>query len=535
MTEIEAQALITENQQLRSQVSSLTQRNAEIQAQLTWFTKQLFGAKSERRIIEPANVKQLCLGESFESQETSVEAAAETVKSYARRKSSKPEIAEGSAESLLRFDPSVPVEEVIVPNPKLDELGPEQYEIIGKEESYKLGQKPSSFVVVKYIRHTVKYKDTGKITTTPMPPMVVDRSFSDVSFIAGSLVDKFVYHIPFNRQWERLKADGITVSRATLPTQGIRAIELLSPVYDAQERSVVSSSVLAMDDTWMKVGVSSPGKMHKGHFWPLYGDKDEVVFPYRESRRDEEVEGILGDNFKGVLLADGHAAYDKYAAKRAKTVTRAQCWVHTRRNFFECIGPPELRDKALDIIGRMYEQEERIRRKQLVDSAKLAFRGEFVRPLVEEFFEWLRKVCLDRAFLPTDPFMKAAAYALKREEELKVFLSHPEVPMDTNHNERALRVIPMGRRNYLFCWTELGAECVGKIQSLLVTCKLHEIDPYVYLVDVLQRIQTHPIGRVEELTPRIWKEKFASDPMISPLEMAIRQRELRTLITSSAQ
>ena len=125
--------------------------------------------------------------------------------------------------------------------------------------------------------------------------------------------------------------------------------------------------------------------------------------------------------------------------------------------------------------------------------------------------------------------MKAVVYALKREEELKVFLSHPEVPMDTNHNERALRVIPMGRRNYLFCWTELGAECVGKIQSLLVTCKLHEIDPYVYLVDVLQRIQTHPMSRIEELTPRVWKQMFSSNPMISPLQMALQQRESTAL------
>jgi hypothetical protein len=125
MTEIEAQALITENQQLRSENAKLLQRNAEIQSQLTWFTKQLFGAKSERRIIEPVNPKQLCLGESFEAQQTPEEAAAETVKSYARRKSSKPEIVEGSPESLLRFDPSVPVEEVVIPNPELATLQPE--------------------------------------------------------------------------------------------------------------------------------------------------------------------------------------------------------------------------------------------------------------------------------------------------------------------------------------------------------------------------------------------------------------------------
>ena len=136
--------------------------------------------------------------------------------------------------------------------------------------------------------------------------------------------------------------------------------------------------------------------------------------------------------------------------------------------------------------------------------------------------------------LPTDPFLKAANYALKRKDALRVFLSHPDVPMDTNHEERALRVIPMGRRNYLFCWSELGAQCVGMIQSLLVTCKLQEVDPYTYLVDVLQRIQTHPMKDIAQLTPRfrkerlwkdrLWKEHFSQDPMPSPLELARRQK-----------
>jgi len=99
-----------------------------------------------------------------------------------------------------------------------------------------------------------------------------------------------------------------------------------------------------------------------------------------------------------------------------------------------------------------------------------------------------------------------------------VFLGDPDVPPDTNHLERALRVIPMGRRNWLFSWTESGAEHVGIIQSLLVTCKLHDVNPYEYLVDVLQRVGSHPASRVEELTPRLWKKRFADSPLHSDLE-----------------
>ena len=90
--------------------------------------------------------------------------------------------------------------------------------------------------------------------------------------------------------------------------------------------------------------------------------------------------------------------------------------------------------------------------------------------------------------------------------------------IDNTRSERALRPIPLGRKNWMFCWTELGAKQVGIIQSLLVTCKLHGINPYIYLVDVLQRISQHPASRVIELTPRIWKEKFADSPLCSELD-----------------
>ena len=70
--------------------------------------------------------------------------------------------------------------------------------------------------------------------------------------------------------------------------------------------------------------------------------------------------------------------------------------------------------------------------------------------------------------------------------------------------------------------TELGAQQVGIIQSLLVTCKLHGINPYTYLVDVLQRISQHPASRVIELTPRVWKERFADNPLCSVLDRHVR-------------
>jgi hypothetical protein len=142
-------------------------------------------------------------------------------------------------------------------------------------------------------------------------------------------------------------------------------------------------------------------------------------------------------------------------------------------------------------------------------------RREQAEPIVHGLFAWVDQQIQDPSLLPREPLSKALHYARKRADSLKVFLANPLVPLDTNHLERALRVIPMGRKNFLFCWSEVGAEQLGILQSLVVTCRLHEVNPYEYLVDVLQRVGSHPSSRVDELTPRRWKDLFADKPMRS--------------------
>ena len=178
---------------------------------------------------------------------------------------------------------------------------------------------------------------------------------------------------------------------------------------------------------------------------------------------------------------------------------------------------PRRYQKALEYIRLLYEIEEAVRDIESVEI--LRARRERSLPIVEEFFEWLGTELTDLTILPSSPFSKAASYAIERKASLSVYLSDPAAPIDTNHFERALRPIPMGRKNWLFCWTEVGAEYVGKIQSLLVTCRLHGINPYTYFVDVLQRISITKAADVADLTPVRWKKLFAHQPLKSDLEM----------------
>ena len=215
----------------------------------------------------------------------------------------------------------------------------------------------------------------------------------------------------------------------------------------------------------------------------------------------------------------GRYSYGAYAQYAARTgIVHAQCWAHTRRTFERAKDiEPAASAEALERIGALYRIEAEIREQGLTGAAKRDYRLAHAKPLVNAFFVWAQAQVERAALLPSNPLTKALHYALERREALSVYLDDPEVPIDTNHLERALRPIPMGRKAWLFCWSEVGAEAVATLQSLMVTCRLHDIDPYDYLVDVLQRIDRHPAREVHLLTPRLWKQHFAADPLRSDL------------------
>jgi transposase len=367
------------------------------------------------------------------------------------------------------------------------------------------------------VRSVIKRKDTESLSCPPAPPAVLEKSFADVSVLVGVLLDKFRYHLPLYRQHQRLAHAGIRLSRATLTQWVHRTAALLEPIYHALLSSILQSRILTMDETPIKAGHKTKGKLETGYFWPIYGDQDEVAFPFAASRAGAVVREALG-SFCGVLLTDGYVVYDRFA-RTVNRLVHAQCWSHARRKFVDAErAEPTLVACALDFIGALYVHEARIRQQGLEDDEKLYHRAEFAKPVVDAFFAWLQQTLTTQVLLPTNPFTQAARYALAREQALRVFLEYPNVPLDTNHLEREIRAIALGRRNWLFCWTEVGAQYMGIVQSLLASCRLQGVDPYVYLVDVLQRIDTHPAFDVHLLTPRLWKQHFADTPLRSDLD-----------------
>ncbi len=253
--------------------------------------------------------------------------------------------------------------------------------------------------------------------------------------------------------------------------------------------------------------------MRKGYFWPMLGDRGEVVFPFAASRRHEHAAEFLGA-YSGTLVSDGYGAYEAYVAARGGAVTQQGCWIHTRRNFFEQKdNHPEMAEEALKLIGAIYRIEGEIKGRPTAE--RLAARRTRSRKAVDRFWDWCERTLEDPALTPKHPVRKAIAYAVERRATLEVFLGDPDVPPDTNLVENKLRGTKLGQRNWMFAWTEIGGEHIGIMNAMLATCRMQGVDPRIWLTDVLLRIDSHPASRVDELTPRRWKELFAHDPMTS--------------------
>ena len=465
-------------ERLTARVAELEQRNRELTRQLEWFRRQLFGAKSERRLVEE-NPHQPLLAGFGEPSTQSAPVAMQTV-TYERR-AGKTRSQACVTEQGLRFDASVPVE--IIPIAVPEAMRGEDYEIIAEKVTHRLAQRPGSYVVLKYVRPVVKRKTDAVLLNVPAPDALWEGSVADVSVVAGVLVDKFAFHLPLYRQHQRLAMAGVTIARSTLTQWVHRACALLRPIVDALLRHILLSRTLAMDETPIKAGQAKRGTLKTAWYWPLYGEDDEVVFTFSPTRGRAHIERVLAD-YEGTLLSDGASAYAQFARERPALV-HAQCWSHTRRMFVKAEeSDPGAVAEALELIGALYAVEAQIRTEGLDAEATLAYRTEHALPAVEAFFAWCDAHCHRMELTPSHPLAKALAYAREREGALRVYLGDPTVAIDTNHLERALRPIPMGRKAWNFCWTEVGAEYVGIIQSLVTTCRLHGINPYTYLVDV---------------------------------------------------
>jgi len=398
-----------------------------------------------------------------------------------------------------------------VPNPSIEGIPAEELEVIETKTTQKIVRGRSPYFILRVHERTYRRKDCLEELPSTKLPEVFPGTIYDVSFIAGLAVDKYQFHLPTYRQHQAILNAGIYIDRGQLTRVLHRMAELLEPIYEKLMTSVLNSKTLTVDETPTPAGRKN-GKMDKGYFWVFYGDQDEIYYLFSPSREGKVLKDALS-MFQGNLVSDGYAAYESFA-KANPGVLLAQCWAHTRREFLDAEKrEPERAKWVLRQIKSMYKIEEKVRGKP--PDQILNARQKKTKPIVLNLFDFLKKTTSEETFVPSDTFLKAANYALNREKYLKAFLDNPELPLDTNHVERQLRGQAIGRKNWMFHFTEDGARYAAIFYSLIRSCLLVDVNPTDYLVDVLQRID-HPGSKAEQLTPRQWKKHFGGAPLRSP-------------------
>jgi transposase len=401
-------AVVAENEALKA-------RLGELERQMDWFKRQLFGERSEKRVLsdEASGQQRLGLGDMPGPEQT--EANTETL-TYTRRQGK--DRGNAVTDTGLRFDADVPQRVIDLP------AAVDEGEIIDVHTTHRLAQRPAAYEVLVYRQPVVKEPTEGTVTTTPAPANVFEGSCFDVSFAAGVLVDKFNFHLPLYRQHQRLTQAGIQVARASLTHVVERTAALLTPIAEAQLGHALSGQVLAMDETPIKAGRKSKGRMQQAYFWPVYGAADEVCFIYSRTRGKAHIERILGERFSGTLLTDGYAAYAKYAAGKP-AITHAQCWSHARRLFERARDSDPAADEALDQIAALYRIENELRDQDA--EARHQARLEQAQPVVRAFWRWCDDQLRRNDLEPNHPLVKALGYVLERTGALEVFLGDPGV------------------------------------------------------------------------------------------------------------
>jgi transposase len=487
------QQLLQSNQQLQAQL-------AQLQGQLYTLTKLLKGFKSERFVPAAVVAEQPTLDLLFE------EAAEATRLADVQKKitytTTKP--ASDEKRAVRVFPLHLRVEEKVI-NPTEDISNCKK---IGQEVSDRLDWKPGELFVTREIRNKYACPVPGKpsevrIIIADKPIHAIERSIAAEGLLAQLIVDKYVDHAPLNRQMERFKRNGVTISDSTLADLVRQSAELLKPLGDALLKEMLRYEYWHADETGIKVLDKKKAKdTHNGYFWVYQaGNAPLVYYDYQPGRGAEGPDHVLR-SFHGHLQVDGYGVYDHFDTWEHIIVM--YCLAHARRYFFDALSNDAARaEYALTAIKKLYDIEAYCKEHALTTSQLLEKRQTEAVPILGELGKWMKEQYIHVP--PKSAIGVALAYSIKRWEKLSLYTTDGKLQIDNNCVERSVRPVAIGRKNFLFCGSHEAAKRTALLYSLLVTCKLNDVNPYDWLKDVLIRIAAHPISKIAELLPHNWK------------------------------
>lgn len=480
--------------ELSAEVKASHRRVAALEHQLETLIRQHFGPRSER-----VDASQMALFENgplpagpgpADGPVAPADAAPDRRRGHGRRR-------------LPRTLPRKRVEHPVNPEDLVcPECGGEKKRI-GEEVSEQLEYVPSSALILEHVRP--KYACPccqGQVTVAPKPCQPIEKGLPGPGMLAHVVVSKYADHLPLHRQENILRRQGVDVSRSTMCGWMAAVADLLDPLYALMKGSVLGSKVLHTDDTPVPVQDESvPGKTKTGRLWVYLGDRGHpyAVFDYTPTRKRDGPKDFLA-GYKGYLQADAFGGYDGIFA--GGDVIELACMAHARRKFYDARTTDPVR--ALDAVARirlLYDVEKTA--KDLSSDLRRELRRQQSVPVLADLGRWLDDQA--RTVLPRSPLGNAIGYARNNWAALNRYLDDGDLDIDNNAAERALRCVAIGRKNWMFAGSDKGGRTAAVLYSFVGSAKLHGLDPFEYLRDVIGRISAHPMRRIHEFLPDAWK------------------------------
>jgi len=398
---------------------------------------------------------------------------------------------------------------------------------IGFEESAQLMFRRGGFsVLVKRVaRYEVVKDGAATVIAVPSPETLFPRALLHTSAVAHLATSKFGLGVPHYRLERDVADQGVPLDRGTMSRYMEHAGNTLgATIVQAMWSDAISNAqVISTDATGALiqpakiVGNDRAQACKKGHFFTAVVDCDAILFKYVEHHTSEAVKQLFG-NFHGFLQADASNVYDILdrgpPTDNDEGVSLVGCFAHLRRYFFEAaICRYSVGLQGLMRIRAIYAADEAVKRAPATE--RRALREQHVRPLMTSFFEWARSA---RDLTPgRNLATKALGYAVNQEAELLRVLESADLPLDNTRSERALRKIVVGRKAWMFYGSDTHAEAAAAIFSIIASCRLHRLDPFTYLDELLRVLPYWPRERYLELSPKHWS---ATRARLRPEELA---------------